>query len=192
MIRIFLLTLMIEFKVPPSSSRAGIIPFVWIIFRLNLLSSINKGDDKSDSLRWIYIFIQIRQQHWDQKIWVWVLWAAAWSNVISIAFVWALVSLTSRATLHHRSCHQPKRFEIVNQWLVSWATFNIDDIMATRLWPFDHDHYPKFKMSRILSNITPDDMPYSQCTIMLYLRPQSPSKLQVPTILSSLPWNKEQ
>ena len=40
MIRIFLLTLMIEFKVPPSSSRAAIIPFVWI-FRFNLLSSIN-------------------------------------------------------------------------------------------------------------------------------------------------------
>ena len=72
MIRIFLLTLMIEFKVPPSSSRASIIPFVWMQFRLNLLSSINKGDDKLYSLRWIYIFIQIRQQHWDQKIWVWL------------------------------------------------------------------------------------------------------------------------
>ena len=94
MIRIFLLTLMIEFKVPPSSSRASIIPFVWMQFRLNLLSSINKGDDKLYSLRWIYIFIQIRQQHWDQKIWVWLC-------DISVAFVWGPgIPLTLRATLH--------------------------------------------------------------------------------------------
>ena len=88
MIRIFLLTLMIEFKVPPSSSRASIIPFVWMQFRLNLLSSINKGDDKLYSLRWIYIFIQIRQQHWGSEN------MSVAVCVISTAFVWGPVSLS--------------------------------------------------------------------------------------------------
>ena len=109
MIRIFLLTLMIEFKVPPSSSRAGIIPFVWI-FRLNLLSSINKGDDKLNSLRWIYVFIQIRQQHWDQKIWLWVLWVAAWAIVTIIAFVWAQCPSPSHNKSNTRSWQQIKKW----------------------------------------------------------------------------------
>ena len=116
MIRIFLLTLMIEFKVPPSSSRASIIPFVWMQFRLNLLSSINKGDDKLYSLRWIYIFIQIRQQHWDQKIWVWLCVLSA-LHLYEARYPSHIKSNTSL----DRSWHKLKRWKIVNQWLLSWV-----------------------------------------------------------------------
>ena len=124
MIRIFLLTLMIEFKVPPSSSRAGIIPFVWI-FRLNLLSSINKGDDKLNSLRWIYVFIQIRQQHWDQKIWLWVLWVAAWAIVTIIAFVWALCPSSSHNKSNTRSWQQIEKWFSIG-W--SWRDDHLDTL----------------------------------------------------------------